>query len=319
MLWMIAVACATKTAQHGRSAATIEAALQLPSLPACRAIDEDAPLQLADQVDLLRVASSSQRYTVEQPQFAMLDSLTAVDAQALLTHLAADPDWRVHRRAGTLVAEQRHGDSVPASGYHDEAGDTWRILLRFEPWPEAASWAGSPLISVSQASSGKVVMRGFRASNDRTGTAVSIRGPFVSMELLELTSTPGRPHTAQAMRTLFPAISWQILSPGQNLPLDSGGDRLEISLLAGGTSEVRAWLNPGQPGTTWLRLFDGSGASINPEAIACATAEQTGWSTDEQRFYLQGQFPSVGARRAELWFQPLDASAARLLYSAAVP
>lgn len=74
-------------------------------------------------------------------------------------------------------------------------------------------------------------------------------GPVVSVELLELARALGRPHTVQAMNTFFSAIPRRVHSPGVNQPNHGGGDRVELRTLSEGTAEIRAWLNPGQPGT----------------------------------------------------------------------
>jgi hypothetical protein len=287
-------------------------------LPECGALDEDAPLRLPDDVDIMAIARRSHSYTIEQPDFAVLDRIDEAGADALKRHLSADPAWRLHRRAGTLVAEQRDHGSVPASGYHTEGDDAWRVLLRFGDWPEAAGWAASPFISVADAASGEVTMKGFSAAEGRTGTAVSIRGPLVAVELLEVTDQPGRPKTVEAMNTLFSAVARQSRAPGERLPpSEHSTDVLTLRDISSDTIEARAWLNPGQPGETWLRLRDAQGALIDEAAVACATAERIGWSEEAlARFYLQAQLKKTIPLTvtAEVWFLPDGAERATMIY-----
>lgn len=316
-LILLMLSCASKKPSSGPVTAAAPAEPPPPVLPACAGTDEDAPLTLADEVDLLKLASSRSRFTIEMPEFAVLAGLDEARAEALLTHLSADPAWRVHRRAGTLVAEQRIEGAAPASGYHTLDQDTWRALLRFDEWPADARWSTSPLVSTADAAEGRVVVKGFAAEGGLTGTAVSIRGPLVSVELLEVTDAPGRPRTVEAMSTLFSQVAWQSRAPRSRLTPDRGDVRVHLS-----GAEARGWLNPGQPGQTWLRLLDADGQPLLADAIACASVERIGWSDDPaERFYLQAELPDTPpAATVEAWFLPDGAVApVRLYQSAALP
>ena len=310
MLLLLMLSCAPKTEPVEALAAPVA-----PSLPPCVALDDDLPLQLPATLDLESLARQQSRFTIEVPDLNVLDTVDEPGAEALLAKLSADPGWRVHQRAGTLVALQRQpegGWSVPASGYHDDGEDTWRVLLRFSDWPEASLWASSPRVAVADASSGEVVVRAYPAGDGRRSTALSIRAPHVSLELLEVTAASGIPRTAAALSVLFS----QIRSQQARSVSAVGGEGLSLYWQQDGTLDARAWANPGAPGRVWLRLLDAGGDVLEADAVACATAESIGWSAvPAQRFYFQAQLALVGTpATAQLWFQPDAGGPAALLY-----
>ena len=88
----------------------------------------------------------------------------------------------------------------------------------------------------------------------------------------------------------------------------------ELLLASPGPGLLEVWgrVNPGEPGTTWLRLLDPALAAWEEAAVGAGTAEVIGWSADpRQQFYFQSVFPVPAGDRfsgtAELWFRP-DAS-----------
>lgn len=294
---------------------------QPPFVPEnCAFLDSDAPLVPASDIDVLRVAASIQRFTITSPDFETLDRITIEQLATVKESVAADPGWRLHRRGGTLVAEQRHAQTISSSGYHADGDETWRVLMRFDPWPAESLWQTSPLVSHAQASSGRVVIKGFVAPQEQTGTALAIEGPMISVEILELSADGGRERTGMAIQQVFSGLSWQVSSPHMFRTTAPEGSPVTVHTLADNHMDIRAWLNPQQSGTTWARLVDAEGQTIDEQHIACATAEVIGWSDDpSRRFYFQGRVEHVPASAVELWFVPHGGDAPRRLHEVVLP
>lgn len=265
------------------------------------------------------------------------DAMTLPVQSILFDALAADPRWRVTEEDGAQVAYLRVQDgagwSVPRSGYHRSAdGALWRADVRAGAWGTGAKWLASPWVKRLTPGQGKAHMmswvmadpalRGLHAS------AMSIESPGIAVDLFEAGGTSGRPHMAaglvqaqQSIMTVLGAAEYFAREGGAAMRVPAAEPAalgtLVVSAPAAGTLDVRARVNPGARGWTWVRLVTEHGP-WNDAAVGAGTRERLGFSSDPARgFYLQSVFPVPSGpaftATAEIWFKPDDGGPVRKL------
>jgi hypothetical protein len=309
-----------------------------PAVPLDTAVEYPQPVLMGDRtaLDLKSLVRSKLDYDLTM-ETSVLSELDADDAEALLVHLAADPRWRVYNDGSVLVAARRSQDrsgdwTVSASGYHDDDGAPWRILLRFDGWPAAHPWATSELVARAKASAGRAHLGGFVPANSvyegNVITAMSVESDLVSLDVYESGPQEARPRTAAALSEVPPLVyNAQVLgdrlrkSGHERLMLPKNepsrtGTSVELVDAGAGQLDWRARVNPGEPGWVWLRITDGDQAwdEVN---VASGTREASGWSSaPDAAFFAQSRFtapagPAFDAT-AEVWFLPTTGDAREL-------
>ena len=261
---------------------------------------------------------------------SILDEVDSGNWNAMFQQLAADPRWRVTEYQNAIVAMQRIADShgrwtLPRHGYHvDDAGYTWRALLRFTAWDHDHPWADSETIERVPASTSTLTLAPTLVQRDpwlgQHVTALVIEGRDLSLELHEIGPPESRPNTFDKLGTVPQFVSntlsrvEAIRQRGYDpmlLPLEEPS---KVATLAVRTREglldIRARLNPGEPGWTWARITQGKYV-WNEAAVAAATREAIGFSRTPSEFFLmQGEIPlpdqTVFDGDLEIWFQPAD-------------
>ena len=304
--------------------------------------DESRPPLEGDRtaLDLKSLVRSKLDYKIQMDTQALHD-LDADGREALLSHLAADPRWRVFEDEEVLVAARRlqrsSGWTVPSSGYHPDGAGVWRVVVRFDELASDHPWKRSEFVSAASADAGAISLEGFvPASSVYEGniiTAMRVEGPEVSLDVYELGPEDGRPRTADALQEVPPTISNAVMladriarngfepmlmPPGEPA---SGTPSITVATLHEGELSWTARVNPQEAGWVWLRLMR-DGAPWEEVPVAAATRERIGHAEDPGKLFLaQGRFqvPSGPAfeAEAEVWFLPLRGDA-RVLTSASV-
>lgn len=270
------------------------------------------------------------------------DAVTLPIQRSLFEVFSADPRWRVTEEDGVMVAYLRVADgagwTVPRSGYHKAAdGAAWRVDVRAGLWGASSKWLTSPYVKHLAPGAGKAhmtswvmadpAMRGLHAS------AMSIESPGVAVDLFEAGGSSGRPYMSaglvQAQQTIMTVVGASAYfaregGAAARVPAaePSTPGQIVVSAPSSGVLDVRARVNPGVPGWTWVRLVSEHGP-WNDAAVGAGTRERVGFSPDTARaFYLQSAFPVPQgpgfAGTAEVWFKPDDGGPIRKLASSPV-
>ncbi|MCB9681255.1 MAG: hypothetical protein H6733_07255 [Alphaproteobacteria bacterium] len=259
-------------------------------------------------------------------------------ARAMRDTLAADPRWRVTEEDGVVLALRRDEDvgiwSVPRTGFHATPQDAWRIAVRFAPWSDASGWATSPSVVRMAPDDAKVHVKAFGVEKQpwygRRAIALSADGDHLGFDIYELGSGRDVTRTVAALEEITDEV-WRVIAVADGvasmgaavMPLPAGEPAKATSLTIDSPGpallSVRARVNPGVAGWTWVRLVAGATPWAEAE-VGAGTRERVGWSADPtQGFYLQGAFvapagPAFDAT-AEVWVQPDDGSGVRKVAS----
>ncbi len=298
-----------------------------PSVPATTRTVWDAPRaeRIPDEAPLAV-------HTTIPLDLAILDAVGTAHWDAVATHLAADPRWRLVELDGAVVAFQRADAGVlgrvgAREGYRREGDATVRAALRFLSWDRDVDWERSALVSRARAADPEVTL-GLWRSSDGLASALDVRGVDLSLDVYEARPGAERPFTRATLDTIGPWIAEILADDALHttgfapaaMPPDAPmhGTSLALTAPASGTLELRAALNPGAAGWSWLRILDARGRPWAAEAVAIGSREAIGWSIDpEQTFWMQGRFPvppgPAFRGAAEVWFLAPGAEPTRLM------
>lgn len=295
-------------ADPGASPSPLEATVGIPNVAGA----DLTKLSLQRSVVKLTIEADTSGIAALQPAHVPL----AVDT------LAVDPRWRVVERDGALVAFHRttadDGYTVPLDGMHREDEEVWRVALRFTDWAED-SWSSRAGRDLFEAGPSKSTFKLYPLGpGDYEGWVASglvWDGPALGLEVFEARPVDDRPRTIRAlqyrpsaMRALANALAANVprqerLPPGEPLVEPAG---VEFRPMVAGYLEMRARVNPGSAGWTWMRLVRDDGTVWVQDAIGVGTRERVGHSDDpSQVFYMQAHFPAPSgaafAAYVEFW------------------
>ena len=244
--------------------------------------------------------------------------------------LAVDPRWRVVERDGALVAFHRasidDGYTVSLDGVHREDDVMWRVALCFGEWADG-SW--SALSARDRFTAGPTKSRfqlfplGPGIHEGWTASGLAWEGPTVSLEVFEARDAEDRPRTVNALQyrprailALARALEEDVapadrLPPGEPVVEPAG---VELRPRVPGHLEMRARVNPGSAGWTWMRLVREDGTVWVEDAVGIGTRERVGYSDDPgEVFYMQAHFPAPSGDAfvayVEFWHLADDADA----------
>ena len=318
-----------------------------PAIPATTTTPQDDRLAtpplgaLSGNLDL-SLTRSITTFDVEV-DVSVLNEVDSGNWNAMFQQLAADPRWRVTEYQNAIVALQRIPDpdgrwTLPRHGYHtDASGYTWRALLRFTAWDHDHPWADSETIARVPASSSSLTLAPVLVQREpwlgQHVTALVVEGRDLSLEIHEIGPPDSRPNTFEKLGTVPQFVSnalsrlEAIRAVGFDrmlLPLgEPGADPSVMVQAREGLLTLRARLNPGEPGWSWARITRKKHV-WNEAAVAAATREAVGYSTDpSELFLMQGEIPIPKGLALdgtlEIWFQPADrAGTVRKLSSTAL-
>lgn len=257
----------------------------------------------------------------------------AIDA--VFAELAADPNWRVTLDAGARVAWLRSPEDeyvVGVDGWRVASDRCSRIGVR-EGATIEPEWASSDRVVRVAAGKGGVEAHGFRPDGGvcaKLAVALRVEGDL-TLEIFEASAAEQRPLARQALGDVPMAVlntlaaadaiaadGFDPLGLPDKEPLRIAGPTITLAASGAGELLMRARVNPGEPGWTWLRVVTADGAAWHEAALARATLEAPGWSKDPTHgFYLQSTIPvppgAALSATAELWFQGVDGDPRRLV------
>ncbi len=252
----------------------------------------------------------------------------------LFRHLATSAKWRLISADDTLTATRRfviNGDWTDNYGYfEDYHADNISI--------ETAMWIeyNIPVIrdleestNYEKTGTGSITLN--LMEDNGFYSCLQLESGKTALRILEKSPYRGRPLTGMALNFLKKELEGLFTS---KTALEKGFDsslmplfsvrkgKCDIKVRAGlqpGIYQVDAFINPGEKGYVYLKLFEGTKnmpLEESQEDIYYASKEYTGWSDNknEQFFYnsritvYEGGFHSSYPARFELWFHPDDAS-----------
>lgn len=299
---------------------------------------------------LLRAAEDSNfSCTTIVCNISALDTLCKERKNWLYQYLACNPGWRFYKRYGQQFAERR---VFKEGQWCDE---NWEVQI--DPTPkdiECDEFDGEFDSVESQCricfgsfefnwskckSGGQVNLPIKRDEDDFNDIEVVCNGEGLSVDVIEVSTFA----TSRVIQTAFnltqkeflnvqKATNWQqmkecfpegavlkgLMSLNLFYDLTFRGEILNYF--------YRAWINPGEPGETYLKVFEvsqgaelGVGADGFPAYIKDATLEFSGWSDNPQEKFLIGSKLALNqkkkdyAARVEIWFIPASGGPERKL------
>jgi hypothetical protein len=313
----------------------IEIAEPLPE-PERRRNSDDS-FQVALLSTLARPAGSNAVITPSCPSLVVL----ARDHQALLLrYLASSAAWRVFEEDGALFATRRwkvgsmwlwnlHGyytshdvesfnqDTLPFFQSRTTIGLNGKTWVRL---PHGATWLdeGNKPQPVS-----------LNRDNQADQSYCIIRCGGVVLELFEQSHGHERRLTDAALAPLeleFKALLARKEFDRTLVPegsITNGKPVLSLYIgLQPGIYEVEAWVNPGEPGTVYLKAFEVThNTRLSEGRLYDSSNERVGWSENTDELFrsntrvtiYEGDWGQPYAARFELWFKPESGSTERKL------
>ncbi len=226
-----------------------------------------------------------------QADGAAMNQVNPGNWNVVFGNLAADPSWRLCEYDNAIVAFEREHGAVDRDGF---VGHT-RVLFRFTAWDRELPWAGGAPIARVPADHATITAPVF---GDPARVAIAYEGLDLTLEVLDT----GDFERARGALAAASAMTTELL--GERAPPPPGAEGLAVTRTNRGI-DIRGWIDPGQPGWTWLRLVRNDGTVLHEDAVAIATREALGFG---QPSYLQAEVPlppGPGFKgRAEAWIRP---------------
>lgn len=262
-----------------------------------------------------------------------LDEFYGRNAELLLHYLACHPGWRLVSGKSGMIASRRVRN-----------GDLWYD----KDWEYFASAKSIDEDHESVEGSCKIYLNGvdFYGRRCKTGDCVKMEvkdpddelndleviceGANLSVIATEWSSFP----TSRIMQVIFDQVRDEFyaiknatgeIGVGKCLGADAmrcGAPSIDIYEDRFGGLVYRAWVNPREPGETYLKAFETLGNKrLSEFALKDATKESVGWSAvTEEKFYIGSSFGISERRgagscvfRLEVWFVPANGGPERKL------
>ncbi|MEQ8221531.1 MAG: tetratricopeptide repeat protein [Candidatus Eremiobacterota bacterium] len=252
----------------------------------------------------------------------------------LFRHLATSAKWRLISADDTLTATRRfviNGDWTDNYGYFEDY-HTDNISIETAMWIEYNIPVTRDLEESTNYEKGGTGSITLNLTEDHGFySCLQLDSGKTALRILEKSPYRGRPLTVMALKFLKKELEGLFASKTASekgfdpslMPLFSvRKGKPDIKVRAGlqpGIYQVDAFINPGEKGFVYLKLFEETKnmpLEASQEDIYYASKEYTGWSDNknEQFFYnsqitvYEGGFHSSYPARFELWFHPDDTS-----------
>ncbi len=271
-----------------------------------------------------------------------------VDAKRglLLRHLASSAKWFVTEERGKVYAYRRFVTedgrwSNSLHGYYTAHDfDLWqegyfqfRIVLGIDGPALDPGW-GTPLTDVT-AGSGKVELEIGESVNHHTESYLVLRSEGPVLEIYEDADTHARPLTALALSRIEAELGalWHsqtartrgfdpALMPPESVKRGDPEIHLVQTRSGGGIYLVYSYLNPGEDGHVYLKVFEATrNTPLSERRIARRSTAYVGWSDDPGEVFFsntqitvyEGDWGVFYPARFELWFVPASGGPERKL------
>lgn len=260
----------------------------------------------------------------------ILDEFATANRGKLIRHLSASPRWFVTEEVGKPYAYRRLAIAEKwensLNGYYSSFDVAPSINSRFQTriiigfdGPVFGSPFGK-VLTTAPVGSGEVPIRVVddRDAHQGKESYFLLKSARASVEIFEQSSLDARPITQLALAEIKRELESALALPATaaSPPPVSTSNKPEIQLargMQGGIYQLRAFVNPGEAGRTYLKVFEAtrstplSAARIKPRSTA-----RIGWSADprDQFRYLseitvyEGDWGTFYPGRFELWFIP---------------
>lgn len=254
----------------------------------------------------------------------------------LLRHLASSCKWRVTEEHGKLFAVRREVDNEgywisELNGYiYRPIEPSGHIQNRTVIGIDGPVFAEKFHLNEFVAQAGKIVVPIKESVNHMPMSDFVDRfGPH-ALEIYEESSSKGRKFTAAELRLVKNELeqlrkSKTASSNGFDKHLmpafstRSGKPNFAVfdSKAGGGIYFVNAFINPGESGKTYLKVFEATrNIPLSSRRVASDSLEYVGWSSNpRETFFLnslisisEGSWSTFYPARFELWFKPTDES-----------
>lgn len=292
-------------------------------------------VQTDDEFTAIRTLSDDAKLIDGRIENVSLPKFSGKARDLLLRHLASSCKWRVMEENGKIIAHRREVDefgnyngwytgmiSRPFYARTTIAMDTPEYLGEFDTifhqrkTTDVLAEAGALKLDLSHEYS-----RYSSTLCDRFGSA--------SLEIHESSSIPERKFTQGELYLVKAELDRLAKSPiavsrgfdPSIMPAFSihrGVSSMEVREQSqGGNYCVDAFVNPGEPGKCFLKVFEATrNARLSEVATSHDSVEYVGWSDDpSEKFFFncmifvnEGNWSTFFPARFELWFEPSDKS-----------
>lgn len=273
-----------------------------------------------------------------------LGQIAPEQAEALQRHLAASAGWRLTQLGESRVAIRRElGDeSTPDAGkrrmtmdgfyFKHQPWRRYRTLLRFgeASLPVEPEWKAVLTPATAGGRDAPLKVQPADLPDYRSYLVLSAGGP-VTLEIMEESMDTGREATRRLLRetnaelkqvgSQLSALQTRGLLPSV-APKDSARSGPAVLKVESAHQprayHVYGYVNAGEPGYTYARALDATGAALEPDAVRSQTVEYVGWSKQpQQQFFFNSQLRlaegTTAPARLELWFHPETGPERKLL------
>jgi hypothetical protein len=274
------------------------------------------------------------------PAFPSLRILARNHRPLLLRYLASHPGWRVFEENGALCATRRWQKGGmwlwDLHGYYSKSDfDRWgedkipefqsrtTIGLNGKTWAQNSRGASF----LEEGTTAQNVTLGKGNGLDQSYCVVRCEGMVV--ELFEQSAGAERRLSKEALKTMeseFKALVEKKTWSHELLPASSiRTGKPVINLYNGfqpGIYDTESWVNPGEPGTVYLRAYEVTRKTrLSEGRLYESSNERVGWSENPEELFLynthitiyEGDWGQPYAARFELWFKPESGAAERKL------
>jgi hypothetical protein len=261
---------------------------------------------------------------------AVLNEFGTANRQKLIQYLSASPRWFVTEERGKSYAYRRltvggrwqnslngyygSSDLAPSGETHFQT----RIVIGFDGPVFAEPFR--KIKTTAKVGSGDIPIRVINDAESDQGkeSYFVLQSGKASVEIFEQSRIDSRPATQLALAEVKHELEEALLSTDQVLvpPTARQIGEPEIRLasgMQGGIYQVRAFVNPGEAGRAYLKVFEATrNTPLSTERIRPRSLARIGWSANpEEKFRYQseitvyeGDWGNYYPGRFELWFIP---------------
>ena len=301
-----------------------------------------APTEDPEGKELIDIFSNSSLWPDEpviDTNIPVLDEFIGEKQTLLMRHLATSAKWGLRRDRGKVYAFRRfitdegRWETTLNGNYTDH---DWRGVNRNPARFQVKIVIGlngqvtpkTPIINpiVMKTGSGKIALEAKDAPawpGNETHLVLCSIGPTI--EILEIAETMMRPFSMLALEQIQSEFKALLNSetardkgydPSLVPPASISRGKPDIRLsdgMQGGIYLVNAYINPGEPGYTYLKVFEATWNSrLSENRITQYSSEYVGWSGDQEELFFyqthitvyEGDWGVYYPARFELWLVP---------------
>lgn len=261
---------------------------------------------------------------------AALEEFGTANRQKLIGHLAASPRWFVTEERGKAYAYRR----LPAAGRWENSLNGFysgsdlglppgsrfqtRIVIGFDG--PVFDKPFQRVLTTAKAGPGTVPIRVVNDTSAGQGNEsyFVLQSGAAAVEVFEQSGSDDRPATRLALAEVKRELELA-LQPGGGEAAPAAGARhgkpeLELAKgMQGGIYQVRAFVNPGEAGRVYLKVFEATrNTPLSADRIPERSLAQMGWSANPEELFryqsevavYEGDWGNFYPGRFELWFIP---------------